>query len=288
MPISPPPPQPDTIKVSGTTVVSPFSIDALVNGVGPVGETTINGTLITAYARNTESAPDPAVSRVTEEFIGGGASDGTLGDLGWRVTTIGSAPVITGILPVRPRCGVIQVATAVAATQGQGGTIGLNSALSASGNFAGNLVGTVGWEFQWIFKLGQTTATRFRCGIDSFQGNVTGSNGLHVRYDTNVAFGDTNFIFESLVGGVATTVNSTIAADTNWHRVKITSTTAGTAVFTIYDASGVVQATKTLAISFNDASAFGTSLWAAIVTDTTAQKSVQLDYASMYVPGLAR
>jgi hypothetical protein len=234
------------------------------------------------------SAPDPTVSFTQEDFIGGRNSDGTIGNFGWRFTAIGTTPIIVGISPVAPQAGVIQLSTAAGATAGQGGSMGLDSVITPVGNLASNLVGTVGWQVQWIFKLGQTTATRFRCGLDSLQSALVGLNGLHLRYDTNASFGDTNFMFESLVGGVATSVDSTIPVDTNWHRVKITSTTAGTAIFTLYDSGGVLQSTKTLAISFNDASAFGTSLFVAIGTDATAQKSVQLDYASMYLTGLAR
>ena len=36
----------DTLKVNGTSVVSPFTLDALVNGVGPVGEVKANGNLV--------------------------------------------------------------------------------------------------------------------------------------------------------------------------------------------------------------------------------------------------
>jgi hypothetical protein len=231
--------------------------------------------------------PSPSTVSLVEEFIGGGATDTTVGALGWRLQAIGSTPTVTGLQPVIPQVGTLSFKTASGATQGQGGSLFLENSASSSGTLINNLQGIVGWEVQWIFQLSQTTNTRFRIGLDSVATTLTGSNGLHLRYDTNASFTDTNFIFESVAAGVATTVDSTIAVDTNWHRVKIYSTTAGTAIFVLYDATGAVLSTKTLAISIT-ATNVGLSPVVLLGTDATAQKAMNLDYMSFFCSGLAR
>ena len=230
--------------------------------------------------------PNPSNSVVVEEFIGGSATSQNIGQNGWSLSTIGSTPLITGVQAAYPNFGVCQIATALAATAGQGGGLSLSGESSAAGNLVNNLQGTTGWEIQWIFKLNQTTATRFRAGVDTNATILAGFNGLYVRYDTNATYSDTTFVFESSVGGVKTSINSAIAVDTNWHRVKITSSVVGTAIFTLYDSSGAVQSTKSLAISIITAN--GLNLTALVGTDTTAQKSAQFDYASFYYPNIAR
>jgi hypothetical protein len=230
--------------------------------------------------------PNPSFCTIIEEFIGGSSTTGTIGQNGWFFDTIGSTPTFTGTQAVTPNLGIIQFNTAVAATAGQGGGMRLVSLASSSGTVVNNLQGNVGWELQWIFKLSQTTATRFRVGIATSDTVIVPAEGLTCRYDTNVTFGDTNFIFESTKSGVVTSIDSTIPVDTNWHRVKITSTVSGTAIFSLYNSAGVLQATKNLAIS--TISSLGMSPIAIIGTDATAQKSVQLDYMSFFFPALAR
>jgi hypothetical protein len=61
------PPQPDTIQIKGTTIVSPFGIDALVNGVDPHGETQINSVLV--QSPNTIRIKGTNVASLSEELL---------------------------------------------------------------------------------------------------------------------------------------------------------------------------------------------------------------------------
>lgn len=234
-------------------------------------------------------APSASVVTLVDEFAAGATSSGNIGSLGWEKNDIGSSGVVSSVVSLNPNMGIINLATAAGATAGQGSNIFLTQAGASSStqSLVSNLQGTTGWDVQFIFKLAQSTTTRFRIGLDNSASTVTGQEGLHLRYDTNASFADTDFIFESLVGGVATTIDSTIPVDLLWHRVEITSTVAGTAVFTLYSASGAVQATKNLAISIVSTTN-SHAPWICIATDTTAQKSVNIDYMSFYFPGLAR
>lgn len=238
-----------------------------------------------AFVLANGTRPTPAVCSIVEEFIGGNSTAGTEFSNNWFSNTIGSAPVFAAVGGVTPNLGIIQLSTAVAATAGQGGSIFLVS-FSAGGSLVSNLQSNTGWELQWIFKLSQTTATRFRVGIAGSGVAIVPGNGLSCRYDTNATFADTTFVFESTVGGVVTKIDSGIAVDTNWHRVKINSSVAGTAIFTLYDAAGVQLAQKSLAISFG--AGISMSPVAIIGTDASAQKTIQLDYMSFYMSGLAR
>jgi len=273
----------NTVLVYDTGAVT-FS--GLITGTAPTLANPDNSTsLVNSAFVQSHNHCNPANVMISEEFIGGLPTSGSIGQNGWYATTIGSAPVVSGIQGAYPNFGVIQIATAAAATAGQGGSISIGG-ISSSNTLLNNLQATTGWEIQWIFKLNQTTTTRFRAGVDTNATILAGYTGLYCRYDTNATYADTTFVFESSWQGVKTSVDSTIAVDTLWHRVKITSLVAGTATFTLYSASGVVQSTKTLAISI--ATTNGVIPLCLMITDATAQVSCQLDFCSVYYPGIAR
>jgi hypothetical protein len=230
--------------------------------------------------------PDPTTSFLVDEFIGLSSSSQTVGQLGWTLTAIGSTGFVNGIAPAQPNLGIIQLLTNGAAGAGNGEQMNLQAANTTTATLTNNLQSTTGWEIQFIFQFLQTASIRNRIGIGGTSGTVVPANGLFLRCDTNASFNDTDFIFESITAGVSTTIDTTIACDTNWHRVKITSTVSGTGILTLYSAAGAVQATKSLAISIVATS--GMSPMVIVGTNTSAQKSINVDYFSWYMSGLAR
>jgi hypothetical protein len=74
------------------------------------------------------------------------------------------------------------------------------------------------WELHWIFRLNQTTNTVMQVGMKT-AGNYQFSYdyGAGIRFDTNAGVGDTAFMFYAYGAAVTTGV----AADTNWHHLKI-------------------------------------------------------------------
>jgi hypothetical protein len=99
----------------------------------------------------------------------------------------------------------------------------------------------------------------------------------------------TTFKFETKSGtGVATVVDTTVAADTNFHRLRIRSTAAGTILFTLYDAAGSVQTAETSIATTVPTTAQGPFIQIGVDTGGAATKFVNADFFGFNAWNLAR
>ncbi len=305
----------------------------------------------------------PTSTRFIDDFYGGNATTGSIGQLGWQISTIGSAPALSRNAPVANHPGAFLLQTAVGATAGQGGAVSLGQSAALTALL--NLGGTTNWESYIVTLLSQTTATRYRVG---FVTDITASPpiiGIWARYDTNSSpvYSDTtgHFTFEcsSVVGSqktidtsgnsgavrasnvatitttaahgfstnnivriagvtdtvfngvwvitstpttttftyantgsdgtsgsgtadaaIHTTANSTVAVDTSYHTLHMRSITAGTVLFSI-DGEAEISIASNCPQSLISP-AFD------ILTDTTAQKQLVMDFFSFRQTGLSR
>lgn len=179
---------------------------------------------------------DPTQFCAVEEFAASGVGNGSLGWLGWGVGGTGSALANYQLASVSPNLGTIRVTTgSTVASDLESVFLDGSNAISP----IGVLGGKANWQMDFWFKLNTTGTTRFRVGAGDSKNTAAASNGIFLRYDTSLT--DTTFKFETRAGGTPTTVDTTIAADTAWHHVRIRSTAAGTILMTLYDATGSVQ-----------------------------------------------
>lgn len=227
----------------------------------------------------------PSNFAVMDEFMTYGAGGANItGELQWTNFVIGGAGTTAQIVGVYPNIGIVQVTTSATSTQG----VLFRSAKSSTDVGAAPLQGNAGWETQWIFQLSSAANVRFRIGFElGTQGGVVEpTDGIWLRFDTNAAYSDANFQFVCRAASTNTATSSAIAGDALFHRVRIRSTAAGTVEFTLYSASGAVQAGPTN-ISTNVPTG-AMSPCVIIVTDTSATKAVNLDYFHFFWTGLAR
>lgn len=144
-----------------------------------------------------------------------------------------------------------------------------------------NLATNTNWEADWNFRLNSTALIGIRIGLAAGT-SITIADGMFLRYDT--ANGDTNFMFVCVKTGASTTaVSSGVAADTNFHTVRIVSTSAGNIDF--YLDSGAVNHACTSGTNVPTANV---GLEAGLITNTTANKTFDLDWVSFQQTGLTR
>jgi hypothetical protein len=189
---------------------------------------------------------NPSVFGFIEEFLVGGTS-GNIGTHGWTLTTIGSAPTVTLAGATPGVLGGVTFGTAGGATAGQGGALTLGAAVALTGTTFPAGIGS-DWDAYLRFKLGATTALRWRAGLLADGSSVPAIAGIWVRYDTNANFGDTTWVFECsspVVGGqrtIETVGNTGAVRATNVVTIKTTAA-HGFAAGHIVRIAGVTDAT---------------------------------------------
>lgn len=224
---------------------------------------------------------DATVGWVSDDFISGTLSSGGIGALGWIAGDIGAAATLAKANGTIPNIGLFTAATTATSTQGT--SISLSSASAEEP--LGNLAGTTDWALEWVFKIDSATNVRLRIGLGMQYTVAEPTDGMWLRYDTNATYGDTAFQFVTRAASTNTATSTAISGDTAYHRLRIASTTAGTIVFTLYDAAGAQQATASHTANVPTA---GMTPLAIIVTDTSAAKTLTLDYFSFRIRGLVR
>lgn len=148
-----------------------------------------------------------------------------------------------------------------------------DSGTPAWGAPPGRIDNVANWEIHFIFKITSNSSIRARVGVVGYQaGNVDPTNFAGVRFDTNL--GDSaNFIFYSKSAGSATTATGP-AVDTNFHHLKIRSTSAGTLLFSMD--GGSESSISTNVPTVNMLPVF------IICGDSATSKVMNVDYFSFY------
>ena len=132
---------------------------------------------------------------------------------------------------------------------------------------------------RWIFRLNQTTNTKLLIGLEYAEGSYD-DRGVGLRYNTTAGYGDTNFMFEGEYGNGGGAVSSGIAADTNWHHLKLFWVSANKMGMSLDGGSTVTLCTSGCTIT-NGWSGGGWPFGAAVYCGSgtvAAQTTVDLDY----------
>jgi hypothetical protein len=273
-----------TLTVTSAAAFSgPVSIagSLLVSGTATFGSAFFSNTLIIGSSVSTLAfdPEDDTLFWLRDDFAGGGTSDGTIGELGWRLNSAGAgaAPLIGALRSPSNHPGVLTVSTT--ATSGQGGTLTLvETAAGTTAVFSG-LASAANWSLTAIFRLVVSGGATFAVGLI---GSATVSNPtemIALRYDT--ANGDTQFNLACLAGG-ASAVVSLGAVDSAYHKVRIRQTTVGTVLASLD--SGTELAITTSA----NIPSLGLSPTWLLVTHSAVSKVVVPDFFALKVRGLSR
>lgn len=255
-----------------------FSDNIVGNGTAnrlPNQTATTSDSIITRGLMDT-SFTNPRIISLTEEFLGGGAStNGGIGELGWWTFAGGGgtgATVGSNSDPF-PNVG-IRVLTCGNATNAAN-TIYLSRIFS--------LQTSAPWEVCYICKLVQTTDCDLIVGFTEDNGAIGvgkfGGNSFGVRYSS--AF-DTKFTYFSKATNLDWAANdannyslsSTVTADTNYHKFRIRSLSAGVIEMSVdSDPWTTISMVKTYSMYIP---------YVYMATRTTTSKTVNVDYFSLY------
>jgi len=221
---------------------------------------------------------DLSVLDVREDFLGGGITDGTIGQYGWRLVTIGGAPVATRLSGGLSNPGLVRISTT--ATAGQGGCLALGDNTSAGAMLSG-LSNMSAWAFRWKFQLQVSGGTNFYIGLLN-QVNVSNpADFIGIRYNSQASVGDTGFNFVCLKGTVSTKVSLASAnGNSGMHNVTIRMDTSGT-VICEFDTLASQSITTNLP-------AVGLTPAMTLVTLSALSKQASVDFFGMKVKGLNR
>jgi hypothetical protein len=186
---------------------------------GTLDGTPTSGTLNLGAMTRVIMPVDQNIVVLEEDFIGGTNADGYIGVIGWRQSNIsgsGSFAYLTGTLN-NPG----QYQTQCAAASGNASSLYVGGSSLAPFLFVDPTT-PIQFDLRITFKLNQTTLTRFRLGIANDYSAVSPGRGEYLRYDTSNS--DTNFMAVVKDGGAETASSLGVAADTNWHTLRICNT----------------------------------------------------------------
>ncbi len=164
-----------------------------------------------------------------EEFPHTGTTTTTVGTYGWQLrAVVGGTATVAYQAVTYPHLGVVRLSSPAVILDG--GSLGLDGNAAALGDLSTN----TNWDSTFIFKLVQTTTTRFRMGLVIGTPATVPSDGLYLRYDTFAGIADTTWMFcKNVASGGEVCQNSGSAVDTNWHRLRIRSSVAGQVAFSL-------------------------------------------------------
>ncbi len=212
-----------------------------------------------------------------EDFTGGASQTITAAaaiafDNSWS-----AAQIVGGTQTIQVRDGTWanpgQIQMITSAISGQGLSLWRGGGGASAGPL-GNLAAQGGWEINIIMSITSTALVAIRAGICAGSAQVSDApaSGIWVRYDTAAA--DANFTYECRSATVSTTSASSVAADTNFHRMRIRSAVAGTILFSMDNGAET-------AISSNVPTAT-MSPFIQVISRTTAAKTAYIDFYSYY------
>jgi hypothetical protein len=226
---------------------------------------------------------NPSNIIVRDDFISGGNTSQTIGDLGWFTFSSGggTGAAITGPTAVFPNIGARIFTCANATNAGQ--AVYLPSLT--------DLLTYAGWEFCFVVKLNQTTDCDLIVGLTKDNGAIGigkfGGISFGARYSSAT---DTNFMFYSKNTNLTFAANdasnyaisSGVAVGTTYNTFRIISTVAGALQMSINGGSFV-------AVNTSSITSYGIFIpFFYIATRTTTSKSIDVDFFSMKIQGVAR
>ena len=264
----------DVALLTATAGQFAYNTNASSAAIGPVA---YNGS--SWQLGGTVDCTNPSNFCFLEDFPTNTTAGGSIGTNGWSIQQVGggAAGTVAAQNGAWPHMGIIDLTSGATASDG----IELTQNAGGKGITGSGIWANVPWTLTASFQLQQTTTTRFFIGF-----GVTGNtavkpvSGCWVRFDSTVP--DTNFIDECGLTSTYTTADSGIAADTGWHKITISSTTAGTIKFQVD--SGTVQS-----ISAHVPTGASMQTDMIMATDGSATSvQVYVDYYNLIATGLSR
>jgi len=145
-------------------------------------------------------------------------------ELGWKTLTTGTYVNVNG---EANHPGIRQMTTA--ATTDSSAGIFIGQATNDPKSLDATLFTSIGWEAEWIIKLTATTNTLSFVGISDTVG-ATDYTKAGFRYNSA---GSANWRFYTCRAHSCTDTDSTVAASTDWVRLRLRSTVGGTIKYSI-------------------------------------------------------
>jgi len=154
------------------------------------------------------------IATIYEDFIGGTNTDGSIGNLGWRIYSTAGTSAQTYISGELNHPGIFRIASGIVSGNGQQMCLAGSSVMTFGDPTSGAL-----YE-RTIVRMNAATSVRMRLGF----GNGTSAAATRffgVRFDTTQ--GDTNFmaVAYNADGTENDAVSLGVAADTAWHKFDI-------------------------------------------------------------------
>jgi hypothetical protein len=232
---------------------------------------------------------DSTVMNAVEEFLPNTTLNGAIGQLGWGLTPLSSCGN-NFIAGVANHPGIYYLNSG--ASSGNGCSLTLSDAANGAAYPLANLGAGGAWSSWYMQAIFQTDANnvsgaRYLIGFsdNSAAYHPAGGNEIAVRFDAAgggcpANESTTNWVYEVIVSGTKTCVNSGLAVAANtWYHVSVSSAAAGTIQFQINSAyAGAVSAapTATLSPQFMN------------LTTGTNTVGIYLDWWAMKIRGLVR
>jgi len=233
---------------------------------------------------------DSSVMNAVDEFLPSRNYNGLIGSLGWGVTTMGTACGNYMTQGVANHPGIFHLSSG--ANSGDGCALTLSDSVDGAVYPFTNLGAGGAWSYWEMQAIVQTDANsvasaRYLAGFSDNQAAYHPANGneIAVRYDASGGGcpsndSSSNWVYEVVVAGSKTCVNSGVAATPNtWYHLRIYSSTPGTIQFQINGANAgsiATAPTATLAPQFINMSTGG------------GTEGMSLDWWAMKIQGLTR
>ena len=234
---------------------------------------------------------DSTVMSAMDDFLPGKDTNGTIGALHWGVAPIGASCSSSMITGTNNHPGIFLLYTN-GTTSGSGCSMTISDSVEGSFYPFANmgLGGTwSSWESQAIFETDSSTVAdaKYLAGFSDNQSayHASGGNQIAVRFDSaggGCSSGEstTNWVYEVIVNGTKTCVNSGVALAFNtWYHTRIYSTTPGIIQFQI---NGANTASIATAPTVNLAPQF------IVLTTGSNTESLFVDWWAMKIQGLTR
>lgn len=276
-----------TFSDTAATVIPPTTFSGNITGNG-TNNTLPNQTIpltgtdsIATRASVDEREYSPTKMVFRDEFVGGGSTNGNIGDIGWWLHN-GSGFVA----PPSP------VAASPYVNQGLKELITGSTSGNAQTMYLGTklfFLNTTNWNIVYTFSLRQTTSCDLIVGATADASNIGASTWGNIcfglRYSTDVS--DANFKFFSKntatdwsAGGSLSTVDTGVAVNTSYHTFEMRSVAS---VVTMRLDGGAWTS-----ITMNPSTGQGFLPFMYISTRAAATKSVYFDFFSYSQTGLSR
>ena len=233
---------------------------------------------------------DASVMNAVEEFLPGKNTNGLIGTLHWGVLTMGTSCGDYMSQGVANHPGIYFLNSGT--NSGDGCSMTLSDAMDGAVYPLTNL-GSGGawtsWEMQAIFQTDANTVAhaRYMIGFSDNQSTYHPASGNEIAVRFDAAGGGcpanestTNWVYEVIVSGTKTCVNSGLAVAANtWYHVRIYSTAAGTVQFQINGANaGSVPAAPTVNLAPQTIN----------MSTGTSAEGLYMDWWAMKMQGLTR